>query len=165
MATKLLVNPQLHQRGVCHPAKEGLAVLHLQQAAVVDDKFEGNLQRNGVLSRSTRRLRNPRPEMLGASGRRRAGAAVIEEVLPDEPELVQDGLGLAAGTAVEPDMKVVRDNPERRIAIIMGRAAHGPLTAVLSAAAAAFHNLLGTLPGRAAQRERGLHHMEMRSRR
>jgi hypothetical protein len=103
--------------------------------------------------------------MLGASWRRRAVAAIIEEILPDEPEPVQDGLGLAAGTAMDPDVILVRNNPEGRIAIIVGGAAHGPLAVVFSATAAALNNLLGTLPGRAAQGEGWLHEVEMRARR
>jgi hypothetical protein len=39
MPTELLLNPQRHERGLRHTAKEGLAVLHFQQAAVLNDEF------------------------------------------------------------------------------------------------------------------------------
>jgi hypothetical protein len=39
MPPELLLNPQLHERGLRHAAKEVLAVRHLQQAAVLNDEF------------------------------------------------------------------------------------------------------------------------------
>jgi hypothetical protein len=163
MPPELLLNPQRHERGLRHTAKEVLAGLHLQQPAGLNDEFEGNLKRDGVFGRATRGFRNPWPEMLGASWRRRAVTPIIEAVLPAEPKLVQHHLGLAAGTTMESNVRVVRDHPEGRIVIVMGWAPDGPLTALFPGAAAARHNLLGTLPGRAVQRERRVHHVEMRS--
>jgi hypothetical protein len=101
--------------------------------------------------------------MPGAFGGWWAVAPIIEEVLELQPELVQHGLGRAAGMAVDPDVILVRDNPERGIMIIVGWAADGPLTAAFSAAAAALHNLLCTLAGRPTQGERWLHDVEIGS--
>jgi hypothetical protein len=39
MPTELLVNPESHQWGLRHAAEEGLAVLHFQQADIVNDEL------------------------------------------------------------------------------------------------------------------------------
>jgi len=135
---ELLIDPELHQRALGHAAKEILAGLNFEQTTVLDNEFERDLQGDSVGGRATRRLRNPWPEVFGPFGRGWSIAAVIEEVRPHEPELVQYVLGLAARAAVQPYVRGMRDNPERRILIVMGWTADGPFPVLFPATTAPF---------------------------
>jgi hypothetical protein len=156
MPTELLLNPQLHERGFCLTAKETLAACYLEQAAVVNDKFEGNLQGDVVRSRTSRRLRNPRPEMLGASWRRLAVAAIVKEVAQCDAQRRDYRLGRAGlEPTVEQHLVVFVGDAQRGMMIVIGWTADRPFPVEFTPAAAPLNNRQRPLSGRTGQGGRG----------
>src|SRR5262245_16848944 len=94
MLAELLLDPQLQEGGLRQAAQQVLAALDFQEGAVINNQVKGELEAHMVLRRTAWGLWDTRPEALWSSRRRLVVPAVIKEVCPLEPKLVQNIDGL-----------------------------------------------------------------------